>query len=153
MVYSECCSRINIAQSALIDLSVHFEPQKSQFEKCTKCTIKTLINQKKDFWKTDIRAGAESAPRWNHFSLKKKYSKDLKSLTERKNDYQRRPKNSKFFSRINLRKFLELFKTLFNSWKYSRMSQLCIYIEKHSRMNLSSEDPRTPFSRAKRALS
>ena len=37
-----------------------------------KCTIKTLINQKKDFWKTDIRAGAESAPRWNHFILKKK---------------------------------------------------------------------------------
>ena len=105
MVYSECCSRINIAQSALIDLSVHFEPQKSQFEKCTKCTIKTLINQKKDFWKTDIRAGAESAPRWNHFILKK-YSKDLKSLTERKNDDQRRPKNSKFFPRINLRKFL-----------------------------------------------
>ena len=59
-----------------------------------KCTIKTLINQKKDFWKTDIRAGAESAPRWNHFILKKN-SKDHKSLTERKNDNQRRPKNSK----------------------------------------------------------
>ena len=101
MVYSECCSRINIAQSALIDLSVHFEPQKSQFEKCTKCTIKTLINQKKTFEKRIFVRELKVLP--GETTL---FSKSLKSLTERKNDYQRRPKNSNFFSRINLRKFL-----------------------------------------------